>query len=320
MIKINRYFTKKDRDSIYKDLSKKKQDKEPLFDNLVKQKSNHRFHGEFYASDKIKRKLQSFFNDKCAFCESYSKSDEDEDRKLKTIWQVEHYRPKGRVTEDKEHGGYYWLAYECTNLLTACYRCNALNKGNHFPIKGETDRSTADSFIVNTQINFDKCNIFEIEEQAILLNPVIDNPNDFLFFCKDGSIKSKEENERGEKTITILGLNKADLVKERKTIIDSIREEIQNDAYRLFYDSKKKKDFNVDETNFKIIIKHYLYKKILMEVNNPLTPYIGFRLAIFKNFEEFVLKNEDKITDKEFVLPYRSELIKAYHSIIKKIV
>ncbi len=317
MIKINKYFTKKDSQSIYKGLSQKRQDGKPLLENLKEQKNKHSFRPDLYGSDKIKRKLRSFFHDKCAFCESYAKSAENEGQ-LQTIWQVEHYRPKAGVTEDKDHKGYYWLAYESTNLLTACYRCNALSKGNHFPIKGGTERAKADSFIENDEIDFNKCTIHNITEQAILLNPVIDNPDDFLLFCKDGSIKSKEENERGKQTIDILGLDKPDLVRERKTIIDAIRNGIQKEALKLHYETKKKKSAIISKSAFRVIIKHYYYKEILLKIRETTTPYIAFRVAILRNFEEFILKNEDKTTDKDFVLPYQSELLNAYREVIKK--
>jgi hypothetical protein len=50
----------------------------------------------------MKQHLFELFDNKCAYCES---------RVLHVSpGEVEHYRPKGRVTEDPDHPGYYWLA------------------------------------------------------------------------------------------------------------------------------------------------------------------------------------------------------------------
>lgn len=37
---------------------------------------------------------------------------------------IDHYRPKSRVAEDGTHPGYYWLAFEWTNLRLSCQRAN----------------------------------------------------------------------------------------------------------------------------------------------------------------------------------------------------
>jgi uncharacterized protein (TIGR02646 family) len=48
---------------------------------------------------------------------------------------VDHYRPKGRVIEDPDHGGYWWLAYAFENYLHSCKRCNQGLKKDHFPLR-----------------------------------------------------------------------------------------------------------------------------------------------------------------------------------------
>lgn len=84
---------------------------------------------------------------KCAYCE----------RKLagrikgKAEYDVEHYRPKGRVqpwpnandhldynfpTGDANEKGYYWLAYTLENYAVACKSCNSGLKSDRFPIAG----------------------------------------------------------------------------------------------------------------------------------------------------------------------------------------
>jgi len=47
---------------------------------------------------------------------------------------VEHFRPKSNVAEEKNHGGYWWLAYEFTNYILSCVVCNQRYKGDQFPL------------------------------------------------------------------------------------------------------------------------------------------------------------------------------------------
>jgi hypothetical protein len=85
---------------------------------------------------KLKPHLIDMFHGKCGYCEA---------RFTPTSFgDVEHYRPKGRVSEDKDHKGYYWLAYNPTNYLPACQLCNEPAKRDHFPIEGTRARSEAD--------------------------------------------------------------------------------------------------------------------------------------------------------------------------------
>ena len=71
-----------------------------------------------------------FFFGKCAYCESYIVDFQHGD--------IEHFRPKKGVTDENDnvvfikdengqqnpHPGYYWLAYDWTNLLLSCTACN----------------------------------------------------------------------------------------------------------------------------------------------------------------------------------------------------
>ena len=76
---------------------------------------------------------------------------------------VEHYRPKGKVEEDDTHAGYWWTAYEWTNLLYACKYCNQEHKKNYFPLLegGQRARGPKDDLG---------------QELPALLNPYEDDP------------------------------------------------------------------------------------------------------------------------------------------------
>ena len=59
---------------------------------------------------RVADQLAVTYHHKCAYCERIAKAD------------IEHYRPKGRVLEDDDHSGYYWLCYEWTKLIPSCVK------------------------------------------------------------------------------------------------------------------------------------------------------------------------------------------------------
>ena len=62
---------------------------------------------------RVRDKLNEYYHHKCAYCETGGgKAD------------IEHYRPKGSVKEEDTHSGYYWLAYEWSNLIPSCVKCS----------------------------------------------------------------------------------------------------------------------------------------------------------------------------------------------------
>ena len=155
------------------------------------------FKSRLWSKRDVKYTLTNFQNKKCAYCEKR--------RDAKEL-TVEHYRPKTSVTEDKDHSGYWWLAYDHTNYFITCSICNS-TKGNKFPLINESQRCQ------NKTDDLKK-------EQPYLLNPIFDNPSDFIEYIvkEDDSgrtwllLKGKDPEGRGEKTIEILKLkNREDI-------------------------------------------------------------------------------------------------------------
>jgi len=145
----------------------------------------------------LKDRLLRFFFDKCAYCEV---------KITPGFWgDVEHYRPKKRVTEDPAHPGYYWLAYEVRNLMPSCQRCNQGGaKVNHFPIAGKRMNCETDSD----------------GEDPLLLNPYVHKPEEHLEFLfgrgatPTGAIRHRTE--LGRQSIEIYKLDRPDLTEERR--------------------------------------------------------------------------------------------------------
>lgn len=174
---------------------------------------NREFKG--YDTDAIKNALKVLYPDKCAYCESNSE--------VVASLQVEHYRPKKKVTEEVSHRGYYWLAWEWTNLVYACARCNqgGTGKGFKFPIAGT--RCTEEPKL-NNELDYEQFNASHATltgEQPLLLHPEIDNPEEHLTCEIDGKLRGLTT--RGTRTIEICGLNRSPLIKARFTVLCDTR-------------------------------------------------------------------------------------------------
>ena len=163
-----------------------------LFDEAIYQK-----YKEFF--------MNTAFYGKCGYCECPVKDFQHGD--------VDHFRPKARVTNEKDevindHPGYHWLAYDWQNLLISCQKCNQLSKlgfgkGCRFPVM---DRHA------HTPETID-------QEKPLLINPTSSLPENHpikhLAINSDGSLRGLTE--RGEMCIQVFGLNYRDqLVSQRK--------------------------------------------------------------------------------------------------------
>lgn len=79
--------------------------------------------------------FERLYGSKCWYTESVNPGTDDD---------IDHYRPKGRIQEDKHHGGYWWEALNWRNFRLSCHRANRLRenpdtgdthgKGDHFPL------------------------------------------------------------------------------------------------------------------------------------------------------------------------------------------
>jgi uncharacterized protein (TIGR02646 family) len=144
------------------------------------------------------------FHDKCAYC----------DRPIAVAERVvDHFRPKGgavNLSGEKSPEHYWWLTYEWRNLYLSCQEC-ALAKGNKFPVSGQRTAIEA---------GWD-----EIEkEDNVLLDPCADDPESHLIFSKDGIVIASAE--RGEVTIEILNLNRPTLIEQRRTELNTARDQL----------------------------------------------------------------------------------------------
>ncbi len=154
----------------------------------------------YWRSKSVRKPLWTVHHGKCAYCERRRDMTRDSD--------IEHYRPKTEVTEDQNHPGYWWLAYEWTNYLISCKRCNQQYKMNKFPLLPRSPRASRPEDDISS-------------ERPVLLNPFDDDPETCVTFDWERGAGvyvtaiGTDEDGRGAGTIQIVGLNDPQLMEER---------------------------------------------------------------------------------------------------------
>ncbi|WCL81425.1 hypothetical protein PPO43_15725 [Saprospira sp. CCB-QB6] len=173
----------------------------------------------YYGDTSVKEKLNELYHNKCAYCES-----------LLDGFDIEHYRPKKEVTENTAHPGYYWLAYEWTNLLPACISCNQRQKRNHFPVNNSHKTTPSCNHLSEIIESDQKLNeLYLSQEVPLLLHPEEQDFDPFDYFdfnletaaiiVKKGLKKTDLEYKRADATIKIIGLDRDYLKTRRANII-----------------------------------------------------------------------------------------------------
>jgi 5-methylcytosine-specific restriction endonuclease McrA len=213
------------------------------------------------------------YDPKCAYCEST----------VETVaaLQVEHYRPKKEVTGAPGHLGYYWLAYEWTNLLLACPRCNGAGaKANHFPVGSL--RVAAEPRDQAGQLLYPELlasGATLLGEQSGLLHPEQDrNLDQHLAFNALGGISGLTD--RGRATVDICQLNRRPLQKARKKVLDGLVQDFK--VIMLAATTRRL------ATNQRL---RQALKAIFDEIfqYQSLDTYTLFRAYIARNFEDFIV-------------------------------
>lgn len=97
-----------------------------------------RYRGRWVA---FRAQFERLYGEKCWYTECVNPGTDDD---------IDHYRPKGRINEDKDHGGYWWEALNWRNFRLSCHRANRLRenpdtgdthgKGDNFPLLNPEQR------------------------------------------------------------------------------------------------------------------------------------------------------------------------------------
>jgi hypothetical protein len=132
---------------------------------------------------------------------------------------VEHFRPQAGYQQGDDdplgRPGYYWLAYEWSNLLMACEICNQKFKGNLFPLEDPSRRATSHHEDVG-------------RERPLLINPAETDPAQFIEF-RDEYPHAIDNNPVGKKTIEVFRLDaRPELIEQRRKLLAWIRLVVAN--------------------------------------------------------------------------------------------
>ncbi|CAN5904847.1 hypothetical protein BH23PLA1_BH23PLA1_19460 [soil metagenome] len=156
------------------------------------------FNARIYAAKSVKNALRKAQNGKCCFCESKFTH--------VSYGDVEHYRPKAGYQQKEAdplgRPGYYWLAYEWSNLLLCCQICNQRQKKNHFPLRRPSRRA--------------RCHRDDLsKEEPLLIHPAQDEPSKHIRYRQEYAFAVRG-NKIGQTSIKLLGLNREELVEVRR--------------------------------------------------------------------------------------------------------
>ncbi len=228
----------------------------------------------YYGDENIRNLLKKTYANKCAYCES----------DIAAIgFQIEHYRPKGEVKEDKKHDGYYWLSCEWTNLFCACPACN-VSKSSHFPIDNNGIR-IYNPPVNETKLDKAKCKLNYLDlvnEKPLIINPEESDFEPKLHFLISPSGTIRGKTKRGIETVEKCKLNRTGLaIDNRKKIVDNHLRYLMK-AFVEYNDNKITKDRLIGKIQVEIM-------RIIDRINRD-EPYTLLAKYMLKYFDYFFIK------------------------------
>lgn len=160
-------------------------------------------HAKLWRDERIRDWLLGLFHNKCWYTEA---------QEAVSAYHVDHYRPKGQVTDMgriNPETGYWWLAFDWTNYRI-CGQLINVKKSDVFPVL-EGHRATPD-----------KPRSLRLEAPAVI-DPITDDTRLISFeMDEDGCMAvpmpgaEQADCERVEATIEIIGLNRLDRLNQKR--------------------------------------------------------------------------------------------------------
>lgn len=211
MIRIHRGPTPVSLRSLEIEIEKERMKEYHALPLIMRKHSKYPGKKSFFEGD-VKEQLIREFHGKCAYCETRMFTSD--------VVNVVHFRPtSGTYFSEKAYSRehYWWLTFEWGNLYYACQICES-NKRNHFPISGKPARVGK----IEAELQ---------REKRLLLDPCNDNPEEELTFDETGRVLSKTA--RGKRTITLLALNRSQLVAAREKELRNLQSICSHFSYLL---------------------------------------------------------------------------------------
>jgi hypothetical protein len=196
----------------------------------------------------VKSYLFTIFHGKCAYCETSIG--------VACPGDVEHYRPKRKVEEAEDHPGYYWLAYDISNLFPCCENCNRFKgKRNHFPIEG-------------VRCSGPDCEATLTSEKPLLLNPYVDDNIEHHLQFWTPKLKGDEKllagtmrgtTDKGTRSVKIYNLDREPLniarAKAQRNALDALRLAMAHSDEEFF---KRFESFRSGRNEYSAAVKAYV--------------------------------------------------------------
>ncbi|MEO1542820.1 MAG: hypothetical protein AAFR75_02225 [Pseudomonadota bacterium] len=180
-------------------------------------------HFKAYSHETVREALKEMFHGKCAYCESKIAGSSQTD--------IEHYRPKGSVSEFSDHPGYWWLAMVWDNLVLSCMHCNQSRRQLSLD-PNMTEEEIKEAIIANDLQTTGKLNQFPTRdsiwvtepdgdlsiEQPLLIDPTLRDPETLFEWSgidQFALVSANGGDDCAEATIAALGLNRRWLCEQR---------------------------------------------------------------------------------------------------------
>lgn len=260
-------------------------------DKILNDPEGYKVTDEYNHGD-VRSKLRKYHGIKCVYCETSPIAS--------STFRIDHYRPKRNIKDLEDHTGYYWLAYEWSNLLQTCEHCNG-KKSNYFPLKCEDERVYEDT--PNALITKNPFEAPLLKEQRLLLNPELDEVEGFFKFKEDGDIDS--DFSEGIESIEKYALDRGDLILVRKKIRDTNFKEIKTLL----------KEYNQDLIDNKNNALEFLKRGLFKLFNKWLSkykfeePYSMLYFFMFDKFRLFFVRYLPSNDDKTVLMELHQEFI-----------
>lgn len=227
--------------------------------------------------------IERIFGAKCWYTECKNPGTDDD---------IDHFRPKGRLAEDSEHGGYWWEALNWRNFRLSCHRANRLRKnrqsgkthgkGDHFPLLVEEDRCRGPEEDL-------------LRERPALLDPTDPADPPLLTFDPDGRVALSplydEDNEaarRVEDSRIYLHLDWPAFTEDRQRLYSKVYTKVlagDRAAEYLSHGNQSAKD------TLKAVACE------LIRLSNDVQPYS-------KAAQSYILRFRDRVWIKQLILPH----------------
>lgn len=303
MIQIDRHKVDKPKFYYSKEYDRLRQEISDFY-GMHKNSRSQRTFTVGYLPGEIIEALAELFDQKCAFCESKLRRGKPGFESYLHRFRPDSYS-QGFDSKEVDQDHYWWLTYEWENLYMCCHSCSRF-KSNMFPVEGK--RAT---------IQASHEEILK-KERAWLIDPCQENPRQFFDFdlstheiipkreffpsflqkSNDFSSQIESNRQKAEATINVFGLNRKDLVEERRYVSDELSEQFNNIV-------KSPKEFYDIITEWKEILNgkytrsHLLYRSTI--INNYINDKESqSRLgSVMNEFESYVTKEQSNNIEEQ---------------------